>query len=617
MIPLKEDNTSALGFINKLINNDNVNKLFGNRSNTKSTYMGGSISNYAKDLIMTFPCMCDNAIPMSTAAMISKANERYIITMLEMLFASAQMHGNSGQEVIASIHKNMKSNFSIDDYLDALDDYVGESKEPDKMEIAKALREMVNELKKPMHSFPVNSFSESSVFDYELRKRDGRTTIQEARPGNDNYVGSKPSDFINRANGSAYSTGSGTVTQTNYIYTSADYDRDIENINARNREIENDIERQRNAELDRALKAANNRIYDPEYMRKSDEINLKYDEMKAANKEKYDNEFRSYWNKLNAYNTRDEKGEWKPNDTNKWTSTINYKNYNNVTPGSKENPYTVDDLEYLYKKGQIDKQTFDLMVAYRQERRNSEKHEWDRQAQQRAALKDRNEIFQKRLLDSEVKKANELQPSLMIVNFNTLDTDGKIYGTSSFVAGVKSRLISVDSMDIIERIIAKNTTKINFTNFIKATTGEIRFVKDFLLSVDQAKIDAKNASKKGIAAMMWKTLENRSIKNNWNRIKRAGNDASAITVLVISQETVNALLKYHNFDITKIKNAQFVMNTYNLMGIIICDESIEAAKFLYAGNDNWEVQAYSYLEKEGKQATDYKKTINLLNKGVF
>ena len=36
-----------------------------------------------------------------------------------------------------------------------------------------------------------------------------------------------------------------------------------------------------------------------------------------------------------------------------------------------------------------------------------------------------------------------------------------------------------------------------------------------------------------------------------------------------------------------------------------------------AGNDTWETQAYSYLEKEGKQAADYKKTINLLNKGVF
>ena len=277
----------------------------------------------------------------------------------------------------------------------------------------------------------------------------------------------------------------------------------------------------------------------------------------------------------------------------------------------------LDDLEKQYQKGQIDKQTLDMEIAKKAEERNAERHEWERMEQQRRELQARNELFQKRLLDVDVKKANELQPSLMIVNFNTINTDGKIYGASSFIVGVKSRLISVDSMDIVERIVAKNTTKINFTNFIKATTGEIRFVKDFLLSIDQAKIDAKNASKKGMAAMMWKTLENRSIKNNWNRIKRSGNDASAITVLVISQETVNSLLKYHDFDITKIKNAKFVMDTYNLMGIIICDESIEAAKFLYAGNDMWETQAYSYLEKEGKQATDYKKTINLLNKGVF
>ena len=126
MIPLKEDNTSALGFINDLINDADFSKLTGKKApSNKDAYLRGSVSNYAKDLIMTFPCMCDNAIPISTASMISKANERYIITMLEMLFASAQMHGDSGADVIASVHKNLKSNFSVDDYLDALDNYVG------------------------------------------------------------------------------------------------------------------------------------------------------------------------------------------------------------------------------------------------------------------------------------------------------------------------------------------------------------------------------------------------------------------------------------------------------------------------------------------------------------
>ena len=593
MIPLKEDNTSALGFINNLINDADFNKLTGSKApSSKDAYLRGSVSNYAKDLIMTFPCMCDNAIPISTASLISKANERYIITMLEMLFASAQMHGDSGADVIASVHKNLKSNFSVDDYLDALDNYVGESKEPSKIEIAIALKEMVNELKKPVQSFPVNSFSETSVFNYEFRKRDGNVSIQEE-------------------------TKSSTST-TDWYYLYADYVKDVEALDRSTmnsklvRQIDN-INRTYNVEMDKAIRAAHNNVYSEKYRvakRKADEkyadaINSIRDKAVAANDE-YTLKRLELDQKLYRYNSPYINGKsiaWQPNDINKVDTTITRTE--------------LDELERKYKEGQISKQDLDMAIAKARDEREVEKHEWERQAQQRMELQSRNDLFQKRLLDVDVKKANELQPSLMIVNFNTMNTDGKIYGTSSFIAGVKSRLISVDSMDIVERIVAKNTTKINFLNFIRATTGEIKFVKDFLLSLDQAKIDAKNASKKGMAAVMWKTLENRSIKNNWNRIKRSGNDASAITVLVVSQETANTLMKYHGFDLNKIKNAQFVMDTYNLMGLIICDESVEAARFLYAGNDTWETQAYSYLEKEGKQAADYKKTINLLNKGVF
>ena len=112
---------------------------------------------------------------------------------------------------------------------------------------------------------------------------------------------------------------------------------------------------------------------------------------------------------------------------------------------------------------------------------------------------------------------------------------------------------------------------------------------------------------------MWKVLENRSIKNNWNKLKRKGNDASAITTLVINQETVNIMKKEYNFDIENIRNARMIFDAYNLLGIIIADESIEVVKFLYVGNDSWEQLAYTYLEKETND-NSYKKIINLLSK---
>ena len=92
-----------------------------------------------------------------------------------------------------------------------------------------------------------------------------------------------------------------------------------------------------------------------------------------------------------------------------------------------------------------------------------------------------------------------------------------------------------------------------------------------------------------------------------------GKDANAKTTLVINQETVKIMKKQYHFDIEIPKNAKTILDAYNLLGIIICDESIQVAKFLYAGNDMYEQQAYSYLEKESNDKS-YKNVVNLLAK---
>ena len=227
--------------------------------------------------------------------------------------------------------------------------------------------------------------------------------------------------------------------------------------------------------------------------------------------------------------------------------------------------------------------------------------------------KDSSEILSKQLMDSDVKKANEMQPTMIIINYSEVDgaDNYKIMDQRSFIAGVKSRLIPVSSSDILERIVAKNKTRINFLNFIRATTGEINFMKDFVLCLKQTKIDAKNSIKRGQAAEMWKTLEALATKNNRNKLRKSGNDASAITTLVVNQETANLIRKEYDIDIESVTTARQVMNDYNLLGLFIVDESIEVVKFLYDGNDMFEQQAYSFLERENNDKS-YKKIINLI-----
>ena len=462
-------------------------------------YLKGSISTYSKDLIMTFPNMCDNSLPPSTASMLSRANERNIVTMLQLLLASTQLSGTDGVEVLSKVHKNIKTSMSAEDYIDFFDNMSGSlagfASAHENAQFDRIMREMTEELKTPQKSFPVNSFSENSINDFIVHDMNGKTVVKEYISDRDiAYIPPEYLDDFNKRQGMEY----------------------------RNHQMAN-----------------NDRIYNQ-----------------------------------------------------KQAQFINQK-----AKDAQDTANTQQDMDLDMAKDYRDAQMHPLRMA--QMRGQNTNFQAD--------------VFHKQLLDSDVKKANELQPSLIVVRYNELDSDGTIYDQRPFVAGVKSRLISVDAIDIVERLVSKNKTKLSFLNLIRATTGEINFIKDFLLCIDQAKIKAKNSIKRGPAAKMWDVLEYRSTKNNFNRTRRSGNDASAITTLTINQETVNIMKKEYDFDIENINNAKMILDAYNLMGIIIADESIDVAKFFYAGNDSWEQQAYSFLQKESND-NSYKKVINLLNK---
>ncbi len=494
----------------------NVNQIiFGIKDDKSSDYLGGSISQYSKNLVMTFPVLCDNTLSPETASMISKANERNITTMLQLLFTAMNIEANDGMKVIAKIHKNISVGMDVAEVADKMDQIGTRAKmyglsglDIFAKESAQAVTDMVNELKfkKYNNCFPVNSLNEESLARFSINKTYRGTIVKEAN-GPDptqvrdivQYVYKIISDEYNYPR----QTG-GTPYEDYYKY-----------------------------------------VKSPEFSGKIDEIISTLD--------------------MNV------------NITDKQRAEIEKEIRDRVE----------NDLENRLKQSNIDinkLKSAELM----------------------------SNIGTAKLVDTDVKKANELQPTVIQVNYSQKNEAGE-FELRSFLAGIKSRLIPVTSTDIVERLIAKNKTKINFLNFIRATTGEIKFFKDFLFAIDQAKLDSKNAVKKGEAAAIWNCLSNRAVKNTNSKLKKLGNDASAITVLVLSQETVNYMKNVHKFDLEKMNNTKMICDAYNLMGIMIADESIEVLKVYYVGNNNYEQIAYSYLEREAKN-NDYKKMINLFGK---
>lgn len=431
-------------------------------------YLKGSISRYTKDLVMSFPMLCDNSLPVSTVTMINKANERTVISMLQMLFSAINMQGTNGVDILKALHKNI-SNPNMEDIMDALDS-LSESANFTSYERAlfeAHIRDIAKMIQKenlqPSPSYPVSSFSEHSLSDFIAMRRRGDLMITEA--------------------------------------LSEDEEDDYKRNQERRARRKDDRE----------------------------------EEKRKEEKDKYER------------------------DESKWYSDM-------------------------------DNQTHD-------------------RAQDEENLL--NSINTKRLVDSDVKKANEIQPSLMVVNYYS-SVDGSTQAVQkSFVAGVKSRAISVDAIDIVDRLIAKDRAKLSFVNLVRAHTKEISLFKDLIFCTKQAKLDAKNAVKKGPAAQIWNLLSLRSSKGAFNKFRRKGNDATAITGLVVSAETVEYMKKVHKFDLMKPQNTKLIMQAYNLMSIWICDETTEAVHYIMDGNSSYEVVSYNGLEKEGA-GREYKKMVNLL-----
>ena len=230
-------------------------------------------------------------------------------------------------------------------------------------------------------------------------------------------------------------------------------------------------------------------------------------------------------------------------------------------------------------------------------------------------LKNSAEYFSKQVADSDFKKANELMPTTMIVNFKTQNEEGRTTDITDGVIGVKAKLYPIGSEDIVKHIADKNTDRNWLTNFFRATTREISFMKDFVLALDKAKIDALSLStRKSTSDKMWKVLERRATVARIKKALRQNNSAAAITTLCVSQEEVEYLRKNHNVDLEKIATVLGLFDSLNLMAICIVDESLEVAKFIYDEQEPmWETISFTHLERESSDNT-YKRVVNLMTK---
>lgn len=590
-----------------------------------------SIMKATRDLTMRFPVICSDTLSPSVAAMVNKAIERNATSTLQLLFASTYLRGSSGSEVIRKFHKNIDDDISMDDYLniaDGLSDAISKAGAPvpaggakfanavNKFATAFAPREscvteaqFIDMMMKSLSDQLVleDDYSETVISNYVIREAsDGSyAVVYEIGQGGD---GSK----FNRYNGSinfgkTYDTpyndkarkggkgkrkgGKGGFGGQDLIPPNIDYDK-VEPI-------------------------PNNKIYT------MDDMGRVYEPSNTPGVlGKEIDDIKEYL-KLNLVQNPSGPGFVLSKDAEMHLNKLGlaHQKQKNIMDALRARSRDNFDKLQAQEKLDLDTKKYNLDVEKFEDAKKRAETEFEYRKERDKyidAIQKRNdqfEYFQKQLLDNDVKKCNELVPSLIIIRYNVVDASeaNKSAVEQQFIAGVKAWLYPETSANIINKISDVFSNNKGKMGWIKATTGEINFMKDFVLGISKAKISAKEDKFTKISPI-WTHLKYRSNKSVLNRLmKNKPNDAGAITTLVISSEEADYLKKELEIDLLDVKQAQKIMEAYNFMGIVIVDENFEVARFLFDGAAYYEDIAFSSLEREDKDSS-YKKVVNLISK---
>lgn len=520
-------------------------------NNTKANRSFKSITSATKDLILTFPVMVSSDIEPDNAIMIAKAHEKKMASLLHILFTAISVGNNEDVfDYVKKFHSNMGSmNGTLDSYVDSLD------------KLATTFGE---------------SYDQTLTIDKDVLN----TVLEDLKESNYTLP-----DDVKESSLESYKIVPGYRTgMRDMVIKEVKYDR-------RNGTVTFDgyADAQANAY------SSNPTIADAAtaYMMSADQ--------QTAGR----NDIRTITHTGGHNDTR---------------TNINVSDREQAS----EDATLISRYENSPNHGGISDQAYREAIARQNQRnganrvnddigRNRYKAGFENDKQYAEYMKNMAEFHNKAVLNNEYKKANELQPTMMVINFmRHSEESGDSINTA--VIGIKAKIYPVSSADICNRISGKLDDKNVLTNFVRATTNEIAFFRDFLFAIDNAKMDAMSYGKKATSNKLWKVLERRSQKSKFRRSLRMYNDATAITTLVLSENDAEYLKKVHNIDILNVSKARKILDAYNFMCICVLNQSTEVASILYdTGDDTYEMIPFSGLEREASD-NSYKKMVNLLSK---
>lgn len=623
-----------------LKNEDEVQRIvnFNNKNSFKS------INTRSEALTLVFPCIASRNCSYESAAMTVKAIEQKHVSLLTMLFAAIQVtDANDAFEYLKRFHTNLDAKqISVDSFLDAMDGFVEShivKNQLDEVQIMEAYETIKADMKANMNCyFEFTNISESSLGDYRVYTYSNEKDIRNMNPiitENDNiiekdYDSVPPYQLTNLTNDELFGqhvniAGAGQDERKASVKQLA---RDLFNYDLTPGELTDTFDL-----FKQCYRSSEEKRYDVEdYDTAMDaycEAYIQKSIVPLQEKLKFNTDIPVYQIPDNLAQAL-ANSNMNANDALAIHNTIYNANLNATRQADTRTTALNNDRNTRLQRGEMQRQ-FNIKTDYQKqrdaiddERRERDyQHQVDKDNENLRLQRQKNSIEmqkllmsvnQNRLVDQDVKKANDLQPTLMVVNFvRKSDSEREYPIMSSFVIGVKAKLYVVDGSDIFNRFKIKSNDKNLLLNLVKVGTREISFFKDFLFAIDNAKLDAVSQSRRGSSSKFWKVLERRALKSKMRRSLNMINDATAITSIIVTADEVEFFKKTQYIDLEVPKVMNRIMDAYNLLNFVILDDNTEVAKFLTdTGDDVYELVTYDHLQKEQRDNT--KKILNLMSK---
>ena len=200
------------------------------------------------------------------------------------------------------------------------------------------------------------------------------------------------------------------------------------------------------------------------------------------------------------------------------------------------------------------------------------------------------------LNDQDVKKANEMQPYLMQVRLMAVNDENEFVQFMDFIVGIKVVLHPIKSDEMITNLqrVMQNNNK--FFNFIRWTTGEKAFFKDFLFDIKNMKLDVANRSMG--ASSWWNTLKRLKDRSNYTTALFNRNQMIPNATMIITSFEVDALREDFGMDLRNVAYAIKLMQSLFLMSFVIVNNDTRTVEILYEGERAYQTYALETLERE-------------------